>query len=336
MSPDSKQYSISVVIPAYNCGEYISRSIDSVLTQTLQPNEIIIVDDGSTDNTVQIALQYGPKVKLIQQQNAGPSAARNTGIQAATGEWIAFLDADDDWLPPKLQLQIDLLKRNPQLVWTTANYYRCLCDENRKAIDFSSKKLQTMLGGKEYFSDFLKSYIHGARGHTDTMLIKRKILLEVGMFREKLTKAEDLDMWMRIAYRHPQIGVNPQPLAIYHLTIPQNISDKRSSCDLYIDFIRRHLELAAQHDRLDAFKPCAAFLIRRWIRGMLFDARKKDIRKIVNEFRDLLPSLYKLSIQLLTTFPQTTAFACHTISKIVRTLKLRKQAVRPPRKRIKN
>lgn len=336
MSQDSKQYSISVVIPAYNCGEYISRSIDSVLAQTLKPDEIIIVDDGSTDNTVQVVQQYGTKVKLIQQRNSGPSAARNTGIQAATDEWIAFLDADDEWLPEKLQLQIDLLRRNPRLVWTTANYYRCLCDENRKAVDFSSEIIRQMLADKEYFTNFLRAYIHGARGHADTMLINRKILPEVGLFRENLTIAEDLDMWMRIAYRHPQIGFNAEPLAIYHLTTPQSTSSGYKSTSTYHEFIRRHLALATEHNCLDQFKPCAAFLIRRWIRGMLFESRGNEIKELIAEFSELLPSTYKAGMNLLATFPQTTALACHTISKIVRTLKLRRHAVRPPRKRIKN
>jgi glycosyltransferase involved in cell wall biosynthesis len=335
-SEAAKQYTVSVVVPAYNAEKFIARTIDSVLAQSHLPDEIIVVDDGSTDNTLQVIQQYGPKVKLIQQKNAGPSAARNTGIQAATGEWIAFLDSDDEWLPEKLQLQIDLLKRNPHLAWTTANFYRCLCDENRKTVDFPSEKLQKILAGKEYFANFLRVYIQGARGHTDTMLVKRQILLEAGTFRENLTKAEDLDMWMRIAYRHPQIGFNPEPLAIYHLTIPQSISTRYKSTSLYHDFIRRHLALADELDCLDQFKPCAAFFIRRWIRGMLFESRGKEIKDLITEFSDLFSLRYKTGMTLLASFPQTTALACHTISKIVRTLKLRKQAVRPPRPRIKD
>lgn len=92
---------VSVVIPAYNAGEYLGRAIDSVLAQTQPAAEIIVVDDGSADNTADVAQGYGERIRFIQQENAGASVARNTGIEAAASEWIAFLDADDEWLPQK-------------------------------------------------------------------------------------------------------------------------------------------------------------------------------------------------------------------------------------------
>ena len=134
-----KPYSVSVIIPAHNASEYIGRAIESVLAQTRKPDEIIVVDDGSTDDTARIIADYGSKVIYIQQENAGPSVARNTGIEAATSEWIAFLDADDEWIPEKLELQTELLGRNTNLVWTTANFIRCLCDEDRRAPDIDLK-----------------------------------------------------------------------------------------------------------------------------------------------------------------------------------------------------
>ena len=327
---NSDQHSISIIIPVYNSAGYISRAIDSVLAQTHLPDEIIIVDDGSTDNTVQVIQQYEPKIKLIQQANTGASAARNTGIEAATGEWIAFLDADDEWLPEKLQLQTDLLKRNPHLVWTAANFYRCLCDENRKAPDLPPEKLQRILQGSEFFSDYLKAYRFYARGHTDTMLIKRTVLEQTGLFTTELMRFEDMDMWFRIAYQNPQIGYLPQPLAVHHMNITHSVTQKEAPYDLYCPLIRKHLNLAAKYDRLEAFEPCAVFLIRQWTRSMLFDARKEDIRKIISEFSNLLPTGYKLLMKLLTTFPKTTAATCRIISKVVRSLNLRKGIFRKP------
>ncbi|MHC4386164.1 MAG: glycosyltransferase family 2 protein, partial [Planctomycetota bacterium] len=105
---------ISVVIPAYNIEDYIERAIDSVLAQTRQPEEIIVVDDGSTDATAQKIKAYGDQVRYIHQANKGLSGARNTGIRQAQNEWVAFLDGDDEWLPEKLQLQSELLTRNPE------------------------------------------------------------------------------------------------------------------------------------------------------------------------------------------------------------------------------
>ena len=108
--------SISVIIPAYNAEQHISRAIDSVLAQTHPADEIIAVDDGSTDDTGQILRSYGRQLRYIGQENGGAGAARNTGIKAARGEWIAFLDADDEWLPEKLKCQADHLRRHSTFV----------------------------------------------------------------------------------------------------------------------------------------------------------------------------------------------------------------------------
>src|SRR3569833_81721 len=106
---------VSVVIPAWNAQACLSRAIRSVLAQTLPPFEILVVDDGSTDATPSLVRQFGSPVRLIHQGHAGAAAARNTGIAAASGEYIAFLDADDEWLPRKLQRQMSL-HRDHELV----------------------------------------------------------------------------------------------------------------------------------------------------------------------------------------------------------------------------
>ncbi len=100
------------MIPAYNIAEFIGRAIDSVLAQTHKPDEIVVVDDGSGDNTAEVIKSYGTKVRYIYQENAGLSAARNTGIKAAESEWIGLLDGDDNWLPEFLQLHLDVIQQN--------------------------------------------------------------------------------------------------------------------------------------------------------------------------------------------------------------------------------
>src|SRR5689334_22859965 len=97
---------VSAIIPCYNYGKYLARAIDSILAQTYAVSEIIVVDDGSSDNTREVATSYGGCVRYIYQQNAGRAAARNHGIREATGDWIALLDADDWWLPQKIELQV--------------------------------------------------------------------------------------------------------------------------------------------------------------------------------------------------------------------------------------
>ena len=106
--------SISVIIPVFNGEEFLERAIQSVLDQDLQPDELIVVDDGSTDQTASIARRY-PKIKYIYQANQGPPAARNHGLEKAKGELIAFLDADDQWLPQKLSQQVAFLQSNPAI-----------------------------------------------------------------------------------------------------------------------------------------------------------------------------------------------------------------------------
>src|SRR5262245_53259028 len=96
---------ISVVIPCHNAAAYLRSSIDSVLAQTVPPREILVIDDGSTDESATVAMSYAPRVRVVKQTNRGPASARNRGIEEATGEWIAFLDADDVWRPQKLERQ---------------------------------------------------------------------------------------------------------------------------------------------------------------------------------------------------------------------------------------
>lgn len=105
---------ISVIIPAYNAAGWVARAIESALVQTRPPHEVIVVDDGSSDDTADVASAFGPRIQVVRQSNGGPASARNTGIHASTGDWIALLDADDTWLPRKLELQ-SLLMDDPKV-----------------------------------------------------------------------------------------------------------------------------------------------------------------------------------------------------------------------------
>lgn len=199
---------ISVIIPTYNCFSYIKEAVDSVLNQTYQNIEIIIVDDGSTDNTMQLLTPYSSQIKYIHQQNRGPSAARNTGIRAAQGEWIAFLDADDIWLPNKLEKQILLAEEKNELdVIFTDFYYLCENGKNfkyRTGFEYHSsiKKLLTKKvssSGKiitgEIFSSILKDFFI----NFSTVLIRRRCFEATGELDESLLIAEDLQLWLRLS-----------------------------------------------------------------------------------------------------------------------------------------
>lgn len=321
---------ISVVIPAYNSAQCIGRAIDSVLAQTFVDYEIIVVDDGSTDNTAEIASQYGNKINYIYQDNGGASAARNTGIKAAQYEWIAFLDSDDEWLPEKLELQMGLLERNQDLVWVGANYFTCLCARSRRAPFHRPGKVETVMSGREYFDNFFSAYTAGTYGYTSTIIVKCHALEKAGLFRVGQLKANDIDMWFRVAYLWPKLGYIRRPLAIYHMDVTESISIKYKHLLYYCDFIDLHLKLAEEHGCMEKFEPCAAVQLQGWIRTLLFSARDEEIRNILSRYSDLFPLYYKVFIRMLTIFPKATAIGCHMISRLIRFLHLRRRVLRPP------
>ena len=139
-------------------------------------------------------------------------------------------------------------------------------------------------------------------------------------------------MWFRIAYRHPAIGFSPEPLAVYHLSVPGSIVKKYRKVPVYAAFIERHFDLAKQAGAVDAFRPAAAFIMRRWIRGMLFEGRKDEIRELTSRFSECFSTRYRALIYLLTIWPGLTRVTLRLLSRIVRTFHLRRRVVPPPPK----
>jgi glycosyltransferase involved in cell wall biosynthesis len=333
---DNQAYTVSAVIPAYNIGKLVARAIDSVLAQTRRADEIIVVDDGSTDDTADIIKSYGSKVIYIYQENLGLAGARNTGIKAATSQWIALLDGDDEWLPDNLSLQMALLKRNPDLVWSAGNYINCLCNENRRAPDLDPAKVRRLLGGKDYLDDFFEAYMNDAAGNADTMIIKRRVYEEMGLFNQSMRFTEDTDMWFRMAVHWPKIGYIPDPIAVYHLHRPGSLLHVLATAerqDVILDMFDRIIKMARDRNRMDKFKPCLVFCLHRRIRSILFEHEAAFlVRDILTRFDQYLSAPYKMTIGVLIKFPRATAAVLHTISKIIRLLKLRRKVLRRPRK----
>jgi glycosyltransferase involved in cell wall biosynthesis len=327
-----KDFHISVVIPACNAAAYIERAIGSVLAQNRPADEVIVVDDGSKDNTAEVVRLFGDKIKLISQANAGVSAARNAGIHAATGDWIAFLDADDEWLPNHLEKHSAILSRNPSLAWSTGNFLTCACQEHRQAAFITPQRARQVLAQKDYLEDYFLGCRKDLCGCTDTMIIRRQVLVESGLFIPGVGRGEDLDLWWRIAYRYPQVGFVCEPTAIYHVGVAQSSTKKTADVAVYIHPIRRHLEMSEQAGRRQAFSAVAQKYLRLWIRGMLFEARGEDVRQLLNEFPELYPYWYHVWMNLLAAFPRLTAAGCHAISFVVRRLRLRRRVVAPPAK----
>jgi len=198
---------ISVIMPAYNAAKYISEAIESVLAQTYPVHEIIVVDDGSTDSTAEIVKKYmGTQghqdtrthvdIKYIYQMNKGPGAARNTGIKAATGEYIAFLDSDDVWMKEKIEKQMKLFKNS--------DYALIYCDMSHsvdRALIYKSylkeKKYKYVSSGNIYSNLLKENFIF-----TPTVIVKKEILKKIGYFDESYKICEDYKMWLNIARKY--------------------------------------------------------------------------------------------------------------------------------------
>jgi glycosyltransferase involved in cell wall biosynthesis len=201
----SNDFTISVIIPAYNAEQYLHRSIKSALAQTFSSMEIIVVDDGSFDKTAKIAREYKNKITYIYQSNAGAGAARNTGIKNSRGDWIAFLDVDDEWRSHHLANAVKVLSAAPQLKWYGAPVNQYL-HETGLLIAEQRKKKPGILVKDIYFEDYLVAFPPYAHFSTPTMVIHRSVFNEVGLFDIKKRTGEDIDMWFRIGLQFPKVG----------------------------------------------------------------------------------------------------------------------------------
>ncbi len=195
---------VSVVIPAYNAAAWIGEALQSVLAQQGAEIEIIVVDDGSQDETAAIAATY-PGVTCIRQPNAGQATARNAGIRAARGEFIAFLDADDVWLPGKLQAQLDLLQSRG-LAWAYSDSLFFDARDGRDMRTFGEF-------ARQQEGDILVPLFIGNFIGTPNVIAHHRVFAQVGLFDESplLRLAEDWDMWLRIATHYP-VGLVRRPL----------------------------------------------------------------------------------------------------------------------------
>lgn len=198
---------VSVIIPAYNAMRYLPETLESVLNQTFKDFEVIVVNDGSSDETEQwVGRVSDSRVRLISQANQGASKARNTGIANARGEYIAFLDADDLWAPTKLEKQVALLDSHEKagLVYTWVESI----DQNGVS---RGRILQPSAEGQIWETLLLHNVVECG----STPLVRRSCFDRVGLFDERLTNVEDRDMWLQIAAHHYDFLVVKEPLVYY-------------------------------------------------------------------------------------------------------------------------
>jgi glycosyltransferase involved in cell wall biosynthesis len=182
---------VSVVIPSYNAARYVRAAIDSVLQQSFTDFEVLVVDDGSTDDTRAVVSEYGHPVRYLHKPNGGVSTARNHGIAASTGRYVALLDADDTWFPPKLERQLEAMARAPGIRLSSTGY-RFVDDELRPLRDARPQHFENSFEGP---------LLHGVVSSVSTLVAERTLFDEVGGFDPQLSQCADWDMWIRLGRR---------------------------------------------------------------------------------------------------------------------------------------
>lgn len=230
---------VSVVIPAYNCERFIADALDSVFKQNYPAIEVLVVDDGSTDGTRDVVARYGRAVTLIRQQNSGAAVARNEGMRHARGDYVALLDADDLWLPGKLQLQVDYLERHADVgmcctLWRllypdAAGHYRI---DDVAAPE--SAPVDPKCAGWIYRELLLDCEVW-----TSTVVMRRELGERIGGFDAKLRRGQDYDYWLR-ASRVTRIDRLAAPLALYRMQVAHDRKFPDTNWELIV--IRRAID----------------------------------------------------------------------------------------------
>jgi glycosyltransferase involved in cell wall biosynthesis len=198
------QVRVSVIIPTYNRAALVKEAVASVLAQTCRDFEVLVVDDGSTDATLKALAPLEGRVKYLRREGRrGVSAARNLGLAAARGQWLAFLDSDDLWLPEKLARQLDFLAAHPEVLL-------CQTEEIwiRRGVRVNQPLSHKKVAGDLFFQSLERCCISPS-----AVLLNQRLIEAHGGFDETIPAAEDYDLWLRLTWRY-QVGLVPEPLVI--------------------------------------------------------------------------------------------------------------------------
>jgi glycosyltransferase involved in cell wall biosynthesis len=282
---------VSVIIPTYNSAHFLPEAIDSVLAQTFRDYELIIVDDGSTDDTEEVVKRYGDKIKYLRQENRGPGPAKNTGIKNSRGPLIATLDADDKWLLDKLEVQVEYMRSHPQIGLVYGNV--STFDDRgviTEAYDGTHRKVYQ---GEVFDQLLLQNFISSI-----TIMVRRESLEKVGMFPEDVMISEDWHLWLRIAKEYP-IGYIDRPLALYRWqtqsltwdyakSYPDRIKVLEKIIGLYPDYLAHRKGLVRQARS----KMMMRYGYALFSSGDYAQAREKLINSIQTKPLQIKPYLY--------------------------------------------
>ncbi|MCK4852295.1 MAG: glycosyltransferase [Candidatus Omnitrophica bacterium] len=249
---------VSVIIPTYNRAHVVGRAIESVLNQTYREFEIIVVDDGSTDNTKElIEDKYGKQVNYVRQPRKGAPAARNLGFRISRGKFVNFLDSDDYFLPENLEKKVRVLERNPAAGWVYSDSYYTDEERNFFRRSHSLRKMRKKIETRDDVFDIM--FRRGGLTNTNTVMMRRECMEKTGGFDERLTVYQDVEFFLRVA-RHFKAKYIHEPLCV-RVRGPFSITSDRKNyyhgASLFIDKITR--EFPVEVRELKWLRKC-----RRW------------------------------------------------------------------------
>lgn len=272
--------SVSVVVPTHDRSQLVCRALRSVARQTRPADEVIVVDDGSRDDTVARIRREFPGVRLLRQPNRGVSTARNAGIRAAGARWVAFLDSDDEWRPAKLERQLEALEASPHAI--------CHCDEIwiRDGQRVNPRRRHAKRGGRIY-----RHCLPLCAISPSAAVVERHVFDAVGLFDERLPVCEDYDLWLRIAARFPVLYVDER-LVLKYGGHDDQLSRSRWGLDRF-----RVRALAAAWRRLDLAgderRATLETLVEK-LEILLNGARKRDRRRFARRLEARLAHFRRL------------------------------------------
>jgi glycosyltransferase involved in cell wall biosynthesis len=227
---------VDIIIPAYNAAKYLPFAIESVISQTFEDWRILLIDDGSTDNTAEVIAPFltrlGAKLKYIKQENRGLPAARNTAIKNSKAEFLALLDADDVWLPCRLTESLKVFADRPQVGLSYSLITR---------IDQEGRLGGTFQGNRKNAEGRIAPYIYMRKVELPcpTITFRKKCIDEVGLFDETMRATEDRDMWLRIAL-HYEVACIHKVLAYYRMSPTSMSTDPERMLRAQKQFIQKH------------------------------------------------------------------------------------------------
>lgn len=284
---------VSVIIPAYNRAFIIGQTIDSVLQQTYGNYEIIVVDDGSTDNTYEALKPYWDKIRYEYKENGGIASARNRGLELAQGEYIAFLDSDDFWKPEKLEKQMQCFANQPEYGLVATRCVTNTVDRDFNTIEVN-KIRRSGKSGWIYKDLFFRNFIR-----TSSVVIKNECFQKVGRFDEGLPRCEEIDMWLRISKKYP-VGFINDILTIYTRRPKEIRHDNIEGRKIWVRVLEKNYDPDLIPKAL--YKKRMARIYTHIAENALKNGNKKEGRKALHHTLSLSPFNFRAWKDYLSLF----------------------------------